>query len=333
MIDQIINKSLKNFKPYKSARSIYKNESKNGIFLDANENPFENGFNRYPSSDYMSLRLALSNYVEVPAENIFVSNGSDEALSLICRLVLEPGKKAIGFTPSYGMYPVVTAINGAEFVEIPATEIDEKQLYEKINPEVKVIFICSPNNPTGTLFSRDKILNLCKNFGGLVIVDEAYIEFSSAKSLAKDVSDYPNLVILRTLSKAWGLAGVRVGYAIADGKIIKYLNAIKLPYNLSSVSEKIALYALCNRKKMTSSVKKILAQKEILKKNLIKLGLYVYPSETNFLFVKYENSEEIVAKLAQNAGVVIRAFPLGFRVTVGKSEENECLIKSLTKFL
>jgi histidinol-phosphate aminotransferase len=344
MIDQLIKKSLRNFKPYKSARSIYKsggNGIKNRIFLDANENPFDTGFNRYPSPDYIGLRLALGNYASVPAENVFVGNGSDEALSLICRLVLEPGKKAIGFTPSYGMYPVETALNGAKFIEIPLKEdpkdgnfgIDEKRLYKAITPAVKIIFICSPNNPTGNIFPCDQILKLCKKFKGLVIVDEAYIEFSSTKSMANEVFEYPNLIVLRTLSKAWGLAGARVGYAIADSKIIGYLNAIKLPYNLSSVSEKIALDALCNKKKMTAFVKKILIQKEILKKRLPKLGLYVYPSETNFLFIRYKNSEELVSRLAQNTGIIIRAFPQGFRVTVGKPEENEYLIKSLTKFL
>jgi len=333
MIDGLVKKSLREFSPYVSARSLYKK----GILLDANENPFETGLNRYPDPTYTELRKALADYVGVNFKNIFVGAGSDEVLSLLGRLVLDENSEAIVFSPTYGMYKVITASCGAKFIDLPLNEInfqiDKNLLYKKLNSKVKIVFICSPNNPTGNLIRMEDILELLGRFDGLVVVDEAYIEFSSVKSLASEVKDYPNLVVLRTFSKAWGLAGARVGYCVAGEEVVGYLNKLKLPYNLNSLSEKVALDALKNSFVMKMEVRKILDEREKIKIALEAMGLRVSPSDSNFLFVRFEGAGQLVKKMAEKFKIIIRAFPDGFRVSVGLPEENLAFINSLKKLI
>ncbi len=333
MIESLVKKSLRKFVPYVSARSLYKK----GVFLDANENPFDTGLNRYPDPAYIVLRKALAGYVGVNFENIFVGSGSDEILSLIGRLLLDEKSIAIGCSPTYGMYKVVTEACGAKFVDVPLKksdfQIDRGALYREMNVNVKIIFLCSPNNPTGNLIQKETILDILDGCQSLVVVDEAYLEFSSAKSLAGYVKKYPNLVVLRTFSKAWGLAGARVGYCIANGKLVDYLNKLKLPYNLNVLSERVALSALKNISLMKCEVGKIIEEREKMRAALEVLGLKVAPSDSNFLFIRFKGAEQLVKKIAERFRIIIRAFPDGFRISIGLPEENFALINTLKRLI
>ncbi len=333
MIAKLIKKSLRNLNPYVSARSLYKR----GILLDANENPFETALNRYPDPEYPKLKKALADYVGISRKNIFVGSGSDEILSLLGRLILDEDSSAIAFTPTYGMYKVITESCGARLVALPLDkrdfQIDKKLLYANLATKVKIIFICSPNNPTGNLIRREDILELLGRYDGLVVVDEAYIEFSFAKSLASEVKNYPNLVVLRTFSKAWGLAGARVGYCVAGDEIINYLNRLKLPYNLNSLSERVAMAALENPLLMKIEVKKILKWREKIGIALEGMGFNVLPSDANFLFVRFKSADSLVRQMAKRFGIIIRAFPQGFRISVGLPDDNLALINSLNKLI
>ena len=346
MITSLIRKNLKNFQAYSSARSLYQK----GIFLDANENSlgsvisteYGSGLNRYPDPLSMDLRNAIGKFLEVSEKNIFVGNGSDEIIDLLIRLFVEQDEEIIILEPTYGMYKVVAEIAGVNVKSLllkPDFQIDVQNLLLQINSKTKIIFICSPNNPTGNLMRSEDIKKICESFKGIVVVDEAYIEFSSKLSLVNKISNIENLVVLRTFSKAWGLAGIRVGYAVEQEKIVEYLNKIKLPYNLNRISSGLAIEALKNYPKMLEFRKIILQEKEKLSKELNNLGFKVFPSEANFLLVSYPNASDIAKKLAVDYGIIIRDFnskPLlkdCVRISVGTPEQNDLLIKSLTEIL
>ena len=245
-LENIIRPNIKKMKAYSSARDEYKGHE--GVFLDANENPFNNPYNRYPDPLQNDLKKKLSEIKKVASANIFLGNGSDEAIDLLIRAFCEPGKDSVlSISPSYGMYQVAAETNAVDFRTVslnPDFTLDAKRLKNAIDPSVKLIFICSPNNPSGNLFYKEEILPIAENFNGLVVIDEAYIDFSSNASLIKELKNYKNLVVLQTFSKAWGLAGIRLGVAYASEEIIAILNKIKYPYNVNILTQKVALEAL-----------------------------------------------------------------------------------------
>ncbi len=346
MITSLIRKNLKNFQAYSSARSLYQK----GVFMDANENSlgsvisteYGSELNRYPDPLSMDLRKALGKFLNVSEKNIFVGSGSDEIIDLLIRLFVEQDEEVIFLEPSYGMYKVaaqVANVNVKSLLLKSDFQIDVPNLLSQIDSKTKIIFLCSPNNPTGTLVNLEDVKTICKNFTGIVVIDEAYIEFASKPSLANKVSSVKNLVILRTFSKAWGLAGIRVGYAVAQEMVIEYLDKIKLPYNLNRISSELAIKALKKNLKMLKFRTVILKEREKLASNLTNLGFKVFPSEANFLLVNYPNASEIAKTLVINYGIIIRDFgskPLlkdCIRISVGTPEQNILLIKSIKKIL
>ncbi|MFA6550288.1 MAG: histidinol-phosphate transaminase [Candidatus Gracilibacteria bacterium] len=346
MIKKLVRKNIETLKPYSCARMEY---SGDGLFMDANENPFQSvkiglkiDLNRYPDPYATDLRKSLSNYLRVSAKNIFVSSGSDEIIDLLMRIFLNENDEIVIFEPTYGMYrasaetanaKVKVCLLNADF------QIDFRALPQCISKKTKMIFICRPNNPTGNLISEDDVISVCKMFDGIVVVDEAYIEFSSAKSVSRLSPLIQNLVVLRTFSKAWGLAGIRVGYAITNAEIISYLNKVKLPYNVSAVSQYIATLALNRPNQMIRLRDKIVSEREKLKNILEKMGFKVFPSEANFLLIKSKYSDKIFEKLIEKYRIIVRRFknkPLVedcFRITIGTPRQNDLLLKSIKKIV
>lgn len=346
MITSLIRSNLRNFQPYSSARSLYQK----GLFMDANENSLgsvintnlDAELNRYPDPYSLDLRKALGKFLGLSERNIFVGNGSDEAIDLLIRLFVESDEEIIVMEPTYGMYKVAAEISGVRVKNClltPDFRIDMQNLLSQITPKTKMIFCCSPNNPTGTLVTPEEIKSLCESFNGIVVVDEAYVEFASVPSLIEKLAELENVVILRTFSKAWGLAGIRVGYAVAQELIVDYLNRIKAPYNLNRISSKLAIQALSQSEKMLEFRELILKERKKLAKDLADIGFRVFPSEANFLLVYRVDSSIIAKKLAQDMGVIVRDFnakPLlkdCLRISIGTPQQNALLIESLIKIL
>ena len=333
-LEKIVRNNILNLKPYSSARDEY--TGKNGIFLDANENPFGE-LNRYPDPHQTALKEKLSSIKSVGAENIFIGNGSDEVIDIAYRTFCEPGKdKALTFSPTYGMYDVSAAINNIELIKIPLTkdfQIDSKLLNKYIDDEnLKLIFICSPNNPSGNILNN--IEDVLKRFKGIVFVDEAYIDFSEADSYISKLNLYPNLIISQTFSKARGLAAVRVGTAFASKEIISLYNKVKPPYNISKLNQEAALQSLEDQNQFEQNKNNILLQRSFLQKELEKINLIkkIYPTDANFLLVEVEDADKIYTELV-NQKVITRnrngVVKNCIRITVGSEEENLQLIKSL----
>jgi histidinol-phosphate aminotransferase len=346
MIKSLIRKNLINFRAYTSARSLYQK----GVFMDANENSLGSAIsaeyspelNRYPDPLSLDLRKALAEFLNIPEKNIFAGNGSDEIIDLLIRLFVEQDEEIVVLEPTYGVYRVSAEIAGVNVRSLLLTEnfrVDIPSLLSQVNSKSKIIFLCSPNNPTGNIIRFKDVENISRNFNGIVVVDEAYIEFASEPSLVNKVSVLENLVVLRTFSKAWGLAGVRVGYAVANEIVIEYLNKIKLPYNLNRISSALAIKALEANPQMLEFRKVLLEEREKLAGNLTNLGFKVFPSEANFLLVNYPNAGEVAKKLALDYGIIVRDFnskPLlkdCIRISVGTPEQNQVLIDSISKIL
>lgn len=346
MITSLIRSNLKNFKPYSSARSLYQK----GVFMDANENsfgsvittPIDPELNRYPDPCSIDLRKALGKFLEISEKNIFVGNGSDEAIDLLIRLFVEPNEEILIVEPTYGMYKVAAEVVGIKvrgYALNSDFKIDVEKLLSQINSKTKIVFCCSPNNPTGNLISPEDVEKISKNFKGLLIVDEAYIEFASKPSLVSKVKIIENLCVLRTFSKAWGLAGIRVGYAVANEKVIEYLNKIKPPYNLNRLSSKLAIEALSQYNELIEFRQLVLSERGKLAQELTKLGFKVFPSEANFLLCYYPKSSQIATKLAIDFGIIVRDFGSRpnlkdcIRITVGTPDQNLQLIQGLAKIL
>lgn len=342
----LIRADLRNFKPYQSARSLYPK----GMFFDANENgfgstvdlPLDKELNRYPDPYSTELRGALAKFLDVRVENIFVGNGADEAIDLLIRLFVERNEEILLMEPTYGMYRVAASVAGVKIGTFSLSAdftLNVDAFLARIAPETKMVFCCSPNNPTGTLLKLEDIEKICKNFRGIVVLDEAYIEFASQASFVARIKDFENIIVLRTFSKAWGLACIRVGYAVGNTDIIEYLNKIKPPYNLNRVSAKIALEALGRSSKMFEFRDKILKERARLADGLGILGFEVYPSEANFLLVRYPSLSAIAKRLADEFGIIIRDFgsqPLlkdCARISVGAPNENGALLTTLKKIL
>ncbi|HEX5731400.1 MAG TPA: histidinol-phosphate transaminase [Blastocatellia bacterium] len=345
MIEELIRPHLRNFKPYVSARS---EALEARIFLDANEltsgSPFTfDGppLNRYPDPNQWELREGLAEMTGVAIDSVFVGVGSDEIIDLLIRLVCEPQIDSIVILePTYGVYRVAADLNGVEALAVELDDrfqIDVERTLRAVRPTTKLIFCCSPNNPTGNLLDREQIMELCRSFRGMVIVDEAYVEFSGAASLAKDVQTIENLVVLRTFSKAWGLAGIRLGYSIANPDFVSYLLRIKSPYNISSTTSALGLKALVSSGFVDKEARRVIAERENLAKHLSNLQIveHVYPSRANFLLVRFTDSEHAYSSLLKN-GIVVRRrseprFRNCLRITVGTSEENRLLINTLSE--
>lgn len=346
MIDSLVRKNIKDLQPYSSARSLYQK----GVFFDANENALGsavkiNGvdeLNRYPDPYSRELREALGEFLGVNEKNVFAGNGSDEIIDLLIRIFVEPSEEIIVLEPTYGMYKVSAETAGVKVKACSLNnkfQIDLPFLWNAVSPSTKIIFCCSPNNPTGNLLRAEDIGEMCKKFRGVVVVDEAYIEFASKPSLVKKITDIENLVVLRTFSKAWGLAGIRVGYCVADESVVKYLDKIKAPYNINRISSALAVRALRKKGTMLGFRKVILEERERMSKRLREMGFIVFPSDANFLLVRYPTSSKIAKKLAEESGLIIREFGNKkllencVRITIATPEQNKLLLKSLEKLL
>ena len=344
-LENIVRYNIREMKPYSSARHEFSGEAK--IFLDANENsfgsPLPENYNRYPDPLQLKVKEKISNIKGVPVQNIFLGNGSDEAIDLLIRIFCKPGEdNVLIFPPTYAMYEVCAAMNDVKIKKIPLKEnyqLDLDSIETSIDPLTKLIFICSPNNPTGNSIIRNDIEILLNNFEGLVIIDEAYINYSRQRSFIGELPEYPNLVVLQTLSKAWGLAGLRMGMAFASGSIIQYMNKVKYPYNVSSVTQQLVLEALNNVGEVNDWIKVSVQQREQLTQQLLQFPFVknVYPSDANFILVKMVNALKIYRHLLAK-GIIVRdrskiiLCDECLRITIGTPEENRELIESLNEY-
>jgi histidinol-phosphate aminotransferase len=331
-LEKIIRPNILSLKPYSCARDEFK--GKEGIFLDANENPFGN-LNRYPDPYQKALKEKLSTLKNIATENIFIGNGSDEVIDLAFRIFCNPIKdKVIVCPPTYGMYEVSAKINDIEIISIPLNENFQLNLEKILNTDAKMIFLCSPNNPTGN--NLENIETIIQNFNGIVFVDEAYIDFSSQESLLQKVNEYPNLIVSQTLSKAWGRAAIRVGIAYSSKEIITYFNKVKPPYNVSQLNQYEALNALDDIEVFTKNKNSILSQRTWLIEQLSAINFVekIFPTDANFILVKMKNANAIYQQLIEDKIVVRNRHSVienCLRITVGKPFENIKLIESLKK--
>ncbi|ACY40442.1 histidinol-phosphate transaminase [Blattabacterium sp. (Blattella germanica) str. Bge] len=349
-LDSLIRENIFKVDPYISARTEHDKE-KDSIFLDANENSFGpplsflNSYNRYPDPLQKELKKKISDLKNISPYKIFLGNGSDEIIDLIYRIFSRPEiDHAIIFPPTYGMYEVSGKIHGVDIVKISLTEEEYQLNLEKIEKSVnqnsKIIFICSPNNPTGNDIKRKDIEFITKKFTGIVVLDEAYIDFSDQKSLSMEIDKYPNLIILQTLSKSWGLAGLRIGMAFASESIIQWMNKIKHPYNISLHSQEISIKALENRDLFFYHLKNILSERKYMIESLNKIPIIqkVYPSSANFLLVKINFSSKNLYQYLIEKKIVVRDRSKivlcnnCLRITIGTHEENEYLIDQIKKY-
>lgn len=344
-LNNLLRENIKKLVPYSSARDEFKGEA--SIYLDANENslgsPLRKWYNRYPDPLQIKVKEKLGEIKGVPVENIFLGNGSDECIDVLIRAFCDPGKDNIIICPpTYGMYEVSANINDVAIKKVPLTpafQLDLPAIEEAVDDYTKMIFICSPNNPTGNSLDRGDIEVLLNNYFGLVVIDEAYINFSRFRSFTQELNDYPNLVIMQTLSKAWGLAALRVGIGFASTEIIKVMNKVKPPYNINQASQDLVLQALEEVGQVNDMIREIVAQRGELEKTLPALPVVqqVYPSDANFLLVRVTDAKAIYQYLLQE-GIVVRdrsnvTLCEGcLRITVGTAGENEALIKSLKKY-
>jgi histidinol-phosphate aminotransferase len=344
-INNILRENIKKLVPYSSARDEYQGEA--SVFLDANENafgsPLDQQFNRYPDPLQYDLKKRITEIKGVPPRNIFVGNGSDEAIDILFRSFCNPGvDNVILVPPTYGMYEVSANINDIEARKVTLTEdyqLNLEGIAEAIDKNTKLIFICSPNNPTGNSINRDDIQTLLANFSGIVVVDEAYINFSRQKSFIQELTECANLVVMQTLSKAWGLAGLRVGMAFASEEIIEVMNKVKPPYNVNESSQQLALAALANVAQVNDWIKETLAQRDRLVLQLKDFDFVVdiYPSDANFILVKTTNANGIYDFLVKQ-GIIVRNRSKVelcegcLRITVGTPDENTVLLDTLKNF-
>jgi len=341
-IKNLQRENIKTLRPYSTARDEYKGQA--SVFLDANENsfgsPLPENFNRYPDPLQLDLKDALSKIKGVPIENTFLGNGSDEAIDILFRAFCNPGKdNVIILPPTYGMYEVSANINDVEIRKVnllPNFQLDLEGIAEAIDENTKLIFICSPNNPTGNSIVRTDIETVLANFKGLVIIDEAYINFAKQRTFIQELTEYPHLVILQTFSKAWGLAGLRLGMAFASSIVIDILNKVKAPYNISQSTQDLALAALQNVGQVNEWIKITVAERDLLSKKLLDLPMVrkVYPSDANFILVEVENAGATYNALVDQ-GIIIRdrskvTLCEGcLRITIGTQKENEILLSAL----
>ena len=340
-IQDLVRPTIKALKPYSSARDEFQGNSDDMVFLDANENPFENGVNRYPDPQQRTVKSLLSKIKNCPQENILLGNGSDEVLDLIFRAFCEPNQdNIITLPPTYGMYSVLANINA---IEIKSVQLDDDfqpkvdDILNTANSNSKLLFLCSPNNPTGNSFEAKAIERLISNFKGIVVIDEAYIDFSNAESWVSRLSDFPNLIVTQTLSKAYGMAGIRLGICYASQEITSILNRIKPPYNVNALTQQKAISQLEQNALTKQQVTDILEEREALVSKLQTVNFIskIYPTDANFVLAKVDDATKRYNQLIEK-GIVIRNRTTQpgcencLRFTVGTKDENDILIKTLT---
>lgn len=339
-ISTLVRKNVLNLKPYSSARDEFHGEAE--IFLDANENPYPSPYNRYPDPLQWKVKQKLAEVKGVKPTQIFLGNGSDEPIDLIIRAFCEPHQDAILITePTYGMYKVcaeVNAVNVQQVLLTPDFDLDLDAIPQTFDATTKVIFLCSPNNPTGNLAGRKKVVEVLKRFYGLVVVDEAYIDFTNSKSFIHELEKYPNLIVLQTFSKAWGLAGLRLGMCYASEDIITILNKIKYPYNVNIRTQELALDALENAYRKDIWVEEILKERNVLARELGKLAIVekIFHSDANFLLVRVKDAQSTYQYLMESRIIVRDRSRVNLcynclRITVGTPEENKRLIEALNE--
>ncbi|MCD4769118.1 MAG: histidinol-phosphate transaminase [Bacteroidales bacterium] len=335
-LTNIVRTNILSLKPYSSARDEFSGTT--GVFLDANENPYGE-LNRYPDPCQKALKQKLAVLKDVGNENIFIGNGSDEIIDLTFRIFCNPGKdRALTFSPTYGMYEVSAAINNVILIKVPLKkdfQIDIKQTDHSLtDSSLKLIIICSPNNPTGNLINKKEIDYVLNKFNGIVLIDEAYIDFSSSESYITMLKQYSNLIVSQTFSKAWGLAAARVGVAYANQEIIQFFNKVKPPYNVSDLNQKAALNALHNYSGFKTNLKIILKEKKKLESELIKLKqvIKIYPSAANFLLVEVIEANKVYQELV-NKNIITRnrnnIISNCLRISIGTPKENRMLLNAL----
>lgn len=344
-LKKILRPHILNLAPYSSARDEYTGHV--GVFLDANENPYgsvtDENFNRYPDPHQFEIKRKLAPLKNINAERIFLGNGSDEPIDLLVRATCTPGKDhVIIMPPTYGMYEVSASIHDVKIDKVSLTvdyQIDVNAVLDAVTPDTKLIWICSPNNPTGNSMRENDIETILANFNGLVVVDEAYIDFTNSPSWLNRLDSYPNLVVLQTFSKSWGLAGLRTGMCFASEELIKILNKIKAPYNISQPAQQALLKGLDAPDKMKLMVKEILKERASLCTSLENLSLVnkIFPSDANFLLVQFDDARSVMDFLLKETIIVrdrsrVHLCEGCLRISIGTREENEILVESLKKY-
>jgi histidinol-phosphate aminotransferase len=339
-INTLLRKNILELKPYSSARDEFTGEAM--VFLDANENPFNEPYNRYPDPLQKKLKEKISFLKSISSSGIFLGNGSDEPIDLLIRAFCNPGTdNIVTIHPTYGMYQVAADINNVTVKTVSLTEkfeLDATELLSKTDKNTKLVFLCSPNNPTSNCLNQNQIIRIINEFDGLVILDEAYIDFAPGNSLLPQLSDYKNLVILQTFSKAWGMAGIRLGMAFASVEIIEILNKIKYPYNLNILTQQKAIELIESKENLTDWVNLLISEREKMRISLEKVENVeeVYPSDANFLLVRIKDSRMVYEKLVDQ-GIIVRdrskihLCSNSLRITIGSPEENRILLSSLQK--
>ncbi|MEO7766554.1 MAG: histidinol-phosphate transaminase [Ferruginibacter sp.] len=339
-LDLLVRENIKRLTPYSTARHEFKGKAT--VLMDANENaygsPLEDNFNRYPDPLQWQLKSAIANIKGVPAENIFIGNGSDEVIDLAYRIFCEPARdNVIICTPTYGMYEVSANINNVIIKKVSLTndfQLDVPAILNAVDANTKLLFICSPNNPTGNNMNRQDVELLLNNFPGIVLIDEAYINYSKQKTFIQELTEYPNLVVMQTLSKAWGLAALRLGLCYASMAIIDLYNKVKPPYNINEASQELALEALQHTEQVNAWIKEVVSQKNFLVSKLLKFSFVekIHPSDANFILVKVKNADSLYQYLAKNE-IVVRNRSKEIlcenclRITIGTPEENLHFLK------
>jgi histidinol-phosphate aminotransferase len=336
----LVRLNIEKMNSYSSARDQYNIKDTESIYLDANESPFENGVNRYPDNKHYELKTVVSKIKNVQESQIVFGNGMDEILDLIVRVFCDPSlDQIITLPPTYGMYNVIASTNNVENIEVPLNSdfsINVQKVLSKASEKTKIIFLCSPNNPTGNSFKYCDVLKLINEFDGIIVLDEAYIDFSSNNSLTGLINEHDNLIITQTLSKAYGMAGLRLGMGLSNKKIIDYINKIKPPYNINSLSEKKVLSELKNIQSVKKNIMIVLNEKLKLQTALVNLFFVekVFNSDANFLLVKVDDVKLRCTQLLKN-GIIVRDRSNDFlcenclRITVGTPAQNRFLIKTL----
>lgn len=337
-IQSLLRENIKNLKPYSTARDEFQGTAE--VYLDANENPFPTAYNRYPDPLQKKVKQRISALKGIAAAKIFLGNGSDEPIDLIIRAFCEPGRDAILITePTYGMYAVCAGINNVTVKRVTLNsnfDLNVPAIKQALDSSIKIIFLCSPNNPSGNLLSKEKITELITSIDCLVVIDEAYIDFANDSGFLPSLNQYPNLIVLQTFSKAWGLAGLRLGMAFASEEIISVLNKIKYPYNINVLTQQVALEKLSSIEEKNKQVRAILDQRIFLIQELqtLSIVLHIYPTDANFVLVKMKDAHYVYNQLIKH-GIIVRNRSTVtlcadcLRITVGTTEENKKLIETL----
>lgn len=338
-LDILVRKNILEMNSYSSARDEFENKKQKLVFLDANESPFQNEINRYPNNKHIDLKQTLLELNQLSNGQIVLGNGTDEILDLIMRVFCDPNSdKIITIPPTYGMYDVIAKTNNVENIKVPLKSnftLNLEELKKSFSEKTKLLFLCSPNNPTGNSFSRKDLIDLIESFNGVVVIDEAYIDFSSNSSLVSLINKYNNLIVTQTMSKAFGMAGIRLGMGFSNNKIVNYINKIKPPYNINLLTEKRALKELKNIDTIKTNIKIILKERNKLIDSLNELSfiIKVYPSDSNFILIKVDDADLRYKQLIEK-GIVLRNRSKELlcdnclRISIGTPYENELLIKN-----